>query len=99
MKTLSRLAASAAFSVAGLTAGIGVIAATGGVASAASDNHINAGVPGTPSCAGQSLAFVAQGNFYAPGPVGIGNVASFFGVPVSQVHSTIQYYCATGIIP
>ena len=79
---------------------IGVIAATGGVASAASPNHGNGGLVGAANCVGQTAAFVSQGNFNTPpGVVGLGNVSSWYGVSVKQSQASIQLYCATGIIP
>jgi len=78
---------------------IGVVASTGGIASAGSEIHTNAGVPGAANCAGLTEAFVAQGNFNTPGTTGIGNVASFYGISVKQVHAGVQSYCATGVIP
>ena len=81
------------------TAVVGGLAFTGGVASAGSNIHTNGGVAGATNCVGQTEAFVAQGNFNTPGTVGIGNVASVFGVSVKQVQAGVQSYCATGIIP
>jgi hypothetical protein len=81
------------------TAVIGVIATTGGVASAGSINHTDAGVPGATNCVGLTVAFVSQGNFNTPGTFGLGNVASLGGVSVKQAQAEIQFYCATGIVP
>jgi hypothetical protein len=78
---------------------VGVIASTGEVAFAGSVNHGSAGVPGTPNCVGQTVAFVAQGNFNSPAGPGIGNVASQAGISAAQVQADIQFYCATGIVP
>jgi len=81
------------------TAVVGVLAATGGVASAGSPIHTAAGVPGTANCVGLTAAFVSQGNFNTPGTFGLGNVASLGGISVKQAQAEIQSYCATGIVP
>jgi len=82
-------------------AAIGALAATSGVASAASFNHNGAGVPGAANCSGQTAAFVSQGNFNNPPgrPFGLGNSSAAGGISVKQAQSEIQFYCATGIVP
>ena len=70
------------------------VASFGGVAFAASDNHVLPGTPGDKNCVGQTMAYLAQGNVVsAPGP-GIGNVASQAGLTVQQVKAIVEAYCA-----
>ena len=70
------------------------VASFGGVAFAASDNHVLPGTPGDKNCVGQTMAYVAQGNVSAfPGP-GIGNAARQAGLTVKEVNAIIEAYCA-----
>ena len=81
------------------TAVTGVLAATGGVASAGSPIHTAAVVPGTTNCVGLTAAFVLQGNVNTPGTFGLGNVAPLGGISVKQAPAETQFSCATGIVP
>jgi hypothetical protein len=74
---------------------------TGGVASAGSVNHTQAGTVGAANCTGQTAAFVSQGNFNNPigAPFGLGHTSHSAGISVQQAQAEIQFYCATGIVP
>lgn len=61
---------------------------------AASANHTQPGTPGTPNCAGQTLAFLAQGVGGYIGTNGIGGFASASGYSVQDVQALVREYCA-----
>lgn len=64
------------------------------VALAGSDNHTSPGVPGEKNCAGQTRAYVTQGNFN-PDVIGLGNAL----VPVKEVQFLVNFYCENGFLP
>jgi hypothetical protein len=59
-------------------------------AMAGSPNHSEEPVPGTKSCHGQAMAFLAQSEL---GP-GIGNVAGNSGHTVKEVQAIVDEFCA-----
>jgi hypothetical protein len=79
-------------------ASVGVGLGGVGVAYAGSAKHTAPGTPGAPNCVGQTMAFLAQGNWNQPGP-GIGNYASEAGITVKQVKADVEYWCTTGMVP
>lgn len=63
------------------------------IALAGSDNQASPGTPGEANCAGQTRAFVTQGNFN--GIIGLGNSA----IPVKDVQFLVNFYCDNGFLP
>ena len=63
------------------------------VALAGSDNHLTPGTPGEKNCAGQTRAFVTQGNF--DGTIGLGT----FDASTKDVQFAINFYCENGFLP
>ena len=71
-----------------------------GAAYAGSAKHSVPGTPGAPNCVGQTMAYLAQGNYdfgLLSGP-GIGNIASETGLSVKQIHETVDAYCAGAFV-
>jgi hypothetical protein len=68
---------------------------------ARADDHLTPGQPGTPSCRGQTTAFLAQSaknGHMADGlnAMGIGGVARASELSVSEVHAIIEAFCMSG---
>lgn len=71
----------------------GAAVATPIAVSAASENQVTPGIPGDKNCAGQTMAYLAQGNDAVPGP-GIGNVADQASLTVKELKAIVEAYCA-----
>ncbi len=78
---------------AAITAGLtlGSLGLTG-LASAA--DHSAPGIPGTPNCAGQTIAYLNQAGKDIDVP-GLGNIARFSNLSVKEVHDIVDQYCST----
>ena len=78
------------FTMKKLLAVAALLAATSAAAFAATQD--TPGTPGDKNCAGQSMAYLAQGN--ETGARGIGNVASVTGLSVKEIKALVEAYCA-----
>lgn len=63
------------------------------IALAHSNNHLGPGTPGENNCAGQTRAFVTQGNF--DGVIGLGNQDA----SMKDVQFVVNFYCENGFLP
>lgn len=70
------------------------LAALGGTALAASENHTEPGTPGDKNCAGQTYAYLAQQSGVQLDAPGIGNCAVEAGLSVKEVKELVDSYCA-----
>jgi hypothetical protein len=52
------------------------------------------GTPGTPSCYGQTIAFLNHSNRTDFGVHGLGNIAAFSGISVPETQATASGFCA-----
>lgn len=75
--------------------GIGIVLGGTGIAFASTPSHTTPGTPGTPSCVGQSTAYLAEYPHYVLGVSGIGNLASAVNLTVPQVKQIVDAYCAS----
>ena len=75
--------------------GLGIVLGATGVAFASPPTHTTPGTPGTPSCVGQTTAYLAEYPHYELNVSGIGNLATFAGATVPQIKQIIDQYCAS----
>ncbi len=75
--------------------GLGIVLGGTGVAFASAPAHTTPGTAGTPSCVGQTTAYLAEYPHYLVDISGIGNLASYVNVTVPQLKQVIEDYCAS----
>ena len=64
--------------------------------SAWSKGHDEPGVPGTPNCHGQTMAYLNQLAGEQDPPIhGIGNLAEFSGLSVQDVQAIVDEFCSS----
>ncbi len=78
---------------AGCLAAAMVVGAPAATAFAGNSKHTTPGVPETSNCAGQTLAYLAQGNGMT-GETGLGHVAAAMGLSVKEGMALVRGYCA-----
>ena len=82
--------------LAGLAASLVIVAAAATTAHA--DDHLTPGTPGTPSCKGQTTAYLAQAQKNGLLPealhaMGIGGIANEANLSVKEVHDVVDQFC------
>ncbi len=70
-----------------------LLASMVGTAAAASPKHTEPGIPGSPNCVGQTMAYLAQLGGDAD-IHGIGNLANTVGLSVKEIKAIVAEYCA-----